>query len=78
VALPRNDKQWLRYRVPKRARPLSFILRLLILIIFFVLSNCPTLFAQCNSLKTGETLWVRLLEPLSSYSSKAGDKIHAM
>jgi hypothetical protein len=29
-------------------------------------------------LKAGETLWVRLLEPLSSYSGKAGDKIHAM
>jgi len=78
VALPRNDKQWLRCRVPKRARQLSFILQLLILIIFFVLSNCPTLFAQCNSLKTGETLWVRLLEPVSPYSGKAGDKIHAM
>jgi hypothetical protein len=78
VALARNDKQWLRYRVPKRARPLNFILRLLSLVIFFALSNCPTLFAQCNSLKTGETLWVRLLEPVSSYSGKAGDKIHAM
>jgi hypothetical protein len=78
VALPRNDKQWLGYRVPKRARPLSFILRSLILIIFFLLSNHPALFAQCNSLKTGETLWVRLLQPVSSYSGKAGDRIHAM
>jgi hypothetical protein len=78
VALPRNDKRWLRYGVAKRARPLCFILRFLTLIIFSLLSNCPTLFAQCNSLKAGETLWVRLLEPVSSYSGKAGDKIHAM
>ena len=77
MTLPRNDQRWLRYRVPKRARTLSFI-RLLPLIIFSLLSNCPRLFAQCNSLKTGETLWVRLLEPLSSYSGKAGDTIHAM
>src|SRR6201984_1233965 len=36
------------------------------------------MFAQCNSLKARDTLWVRLLQPLSSYSGKAGDKIHAM
>jgi hypothetical protein len=45
---------------------------------FSLLGSCPAMFAQCNSLKAGETLWVRLLEPLSSYSGKAGDKIHAM
>jgi len=78
VALLRNDKQWLGYRSAKRTRPLSFLFRLLLLIIFSIPGNCPALFAQCNSLKTGETLWVRLLEPLSSYSGKAGDKIHAM
>src|SRR5258707_13063818 len=52
--------------------------RALALIAFSLLGSCPALFAQCNSLKAGETLWVRLLEPLSSYSGKAGDKIHAM
>jgi hypothetical protein len=57
---------------------LSLIFRLLILIIFFLLSNCPALFAHCNALKAGETLWVRLLGPLSSYSGKAGDVIQAM
>ena len=50
----------------------------LALIAFSLLGSCPAMFAQCNSLKTGDTLWVRLLEPLSSYSGKAGDKIHAM
>jgi hypothetical protein len=78
VAFLRNDKQWLGYRSAKRTRPLSFLFRLLLLIIFSIPGNCPALFAQCNSLKTGETLWVRLLEPLASYSGKAGDKIHAM
>jgi len=78
VALLRNDKQWLGYRLAKRTPPLRFLFRLLLLIIFSIPGNCPGLFAQCNSLKTGETLWVRLLEPLSSYSGKAGDKIHAM
>jgi len=52
--------------------------RALALIAFSLLGSCPAMFAQCNSLKTGDTLWVRLLEPLSSYSGKAGDKIHAM
>src|SRR6266436_1884298 len=52
--------------------------RALALIAFSLLGSCPAMFAQCNSLKTGDSLWVRLLEPLSSYSGKAGDKIHAM
>src|SRR5258708_18338201 len=52
--------------------------RALALIAFSLLGICPAMFAQCNSLKAGETLWARLLEPLSSYSGKAGDKIHAM
>jgi hypothetical protein len=39
---------------------------------------CPALRAQCDSLKSGEKVWVRLLEPLSSYSGKAGDKVTAM
>ncbi|HVH50407.1 MAG TPA: hypothetical protein VM781_01975 [Candidatus Bathyarchaeia archaeon] len=45
---------------------------------YFLLGSCPAMFAQCNSLKAGDKLWVRLLEPLSSYSGKPGDKIHAM
>jgi hypothetical protein len=43
-----------------------------------LLGSCPPTFAQCNSLQAGDRLWVRLLEPLSSYSGKPGDKIRAM
>jgi hypothetical protein len=50
----------------------------LMAIVFSFLGSCPTLLAQCNSLKAGETLWLRLLEPLSSYSAKTGDAVHAM
>lgn len=32
----------------------------------------------CDHLAAGQTLWVRLLEPVSSYSSKAGDPVHAV
>jgi hypothetical protein len=34
--------------------------------------------AQCDSLKSGEKVWVRLLLPVSSYSGKVGDKVQAM
>ncbi|HXO92812.1 MAG TPA: hypothetical protein VN825_01665, partial [Candidatus Acidoferrum sp.] len=49
--------------------------RALALVAFSLLGSCPAMFAQCNSLKARDTLWVRLLQPLSSYSGKAGDKI---
>jgi len=39
---------------------------------------CPAANAQCSSLKPGEVLWVRLLQPVSSYSAKAGEKVQAM
>jgi hypothetical protein len=45
---------------------------------FSFLSCCPAMQAQCDSLKSGERIWVRLLEPLASYSGKAGDKVQAM
>jgi hypothetical protein len=41
-------------------------------------ANCPGAKAQCESLKPGETVWVRLLQPVSSYSGRAGDKVQAM
>jgi len=40
--------------------------------------SCPLAKAQCGSLKPGETVWVRLLQPLASYSGKAGDRVQAM
>lgn len=43
-----------------------------------LLGSSPASRAQCDSLKSGEKIWVRLLEPLSSYSGKAGEKIDAM
>jgi hypothetical protein len=39
---------------------------------------CPAAKAQCESLKPGETVWVRLLQPVSSYSGKVRDKVQAM
>ncbi len=62
----RQRHEWMKYP------------RALALMAFFLLGSCSAMFAQCNSLKAGDRLWVRLLEPLSSYSGKAGDKIHAM
>src|SRR5215470_14720830 len=47
-----------------------------ILVVAFAYS--PPAKAQCDSLKPGTTMWVRLLQPVSSYSSKAGDKLPAM
>ena len=47
-----------------------------ILALLCALSPCAR--AQCDSLKPGEKVWVRLLQPLSSYSGKAGDKVQAM
>jgi hypothetical protein len=46
--------------------------------VLFFLGSCPVARAQCVSLKSGDLLWVRLLDPLSSYSGKTGDKIRAM
>jgi hypothetical protein len=32
----------------------------------------------CDSIATGQTLWIRLSAPVSSYSSKPGDGVHAV
>jgi hypothetical protein len=50
----------------------------LFVMIFSFLSCCPAMRAQCDSLKSGDRIWVRLLQPLASYSGKAGDKVQAM
>jgi len=39
---------------------------------------CPAGRAQCNELHAGDAVWIRLLQPVSSYSSKAGDQIRAI
>jgi LssY C-terminus len=50
----------------------------LVVLSFSCLNYCPAIQAQCESLNSGERIWVRLLGPLASYSAKAGDKIEAM
>lgn len=44
----------------------------------FLHSGCPAARAQCESLKSGDKLWIRLTEPVSSYSGKVGHKVAAM
>ena len=68
------------FLIPEQPRRYAWMQypRALALVAFSLLGSCPAMFAQCNSLKARDTLWVRLLQPLSSYSGKAGDKIHAM
>ena len=60
------------WRLKRGAAPLRLLLAI------FLLSCCPESRAQCDSLHSGDRLWVRLLDPLSSYSSKAGEKVRAM
>jgi LssY C-terminus len=38
----------------------------------------PPASANCNSLPAGKSFWVRLLDPIASYSSKPGTTIHAV
>jgi hypothetical protein len=40
--------------------------------------GCPAAEAQCDSLKSGDKLWIRLTEPVSSYSGRVGNKVAAM
>ncbi len=39
---------------------------------------CAALAVGCDGVPAGQTLWVRLTAPVSSYSSKAGDTVHAV
>ncbi len=39
---------------------------------------CSALAFACDGLAAGQTLWVRLNSPVSSYSSKTGDAVHAV
>jgi hypothetical protein len=56
----------------QKPAPLAFL--------FFIFLHfaCPTAQAQCESLKSGDKLWIRLTEPVSSYSGKVGKKVAAM
>jgi len=46
--------------------------------LIFLHGGCPAARAQCESLKSGDKLWIRLIEPVSSYSGKVGQKVAAM
>ncbi len=48
--------------------------RLAILLLMF----SSTMGFACDGLPTGQTLWIRLSSPVSSYSSKVGDTVHAV
>ncbi len=39
---------------------------------------CSVLTFACDGVSTGQTLWIRLGAPVSSYTSKAGDTVHAV
>src|SRR5271169_2570473 len=39
---------------------------------------CPALAFGCDGLAAGQTLWIRLSAPISSYSSRSGDTVHAV
>ena len=54
--------------------PRSISRRLLPLSVIF----CSALAFGCDGLAAGQTLWIRLSSPVSSYSSKPGDAVHAI
>ena len=39
---------------------------------------CSTLALACEGVPAGQTLWIRLSSPVSSYDAKAGDTVHAV
>ena len=49
----------------RRLAPLSLIL-------------CSAMAFGCDGLSAGQTLWIRLSSPVSSYSSKLGDPVYAV
>jgi hypothetical protein len=57
-------------------RKVTFVIpRVLIL---FLCMNCLRVAAACDQIPAGETFWVRLLDPVSSYKSKPGTRIRAI
>ena len=55
----------LRRGICRRLAPLAVIL-------------CPALAFGCDGLAASQTLWIRLSAPVSSYSSRPGDTVHAV
>ncbi len=44
----------------------------------FVLLACPALCLACEQIPAGQTVWIRLTAPVSTYSAKLGDLIHGV
>lgn len=44
----------------------------------FLLAISPPTPAQCDQVRSGDTMWVRLLQPVSSYSARQGDSVRAI
>lgn len=43
-----------------------------------LLACCPASRAQCDEVRGGAAMWVRLLQPVYSYSARRGDSVRAM
>ena len=43
-----------------------------------ILFSVPTLSFACEQIPAGETIWIRLTTPVSTYNAKVGDLVHAV
>jgi len=48
------------------------------LLVLSVLASAPAARADCDYIPTGKSFWVRLLDPVASYSSKPGTSVRAV
>ena len=62
---------------PRRAKP-ACRGALLLLALLVLLVSSPSAHANCDSIPAGKSFWVRLLDPVASYSSKPGTAIRAI
>ncbi len=47
-------------------------------LILYLFAGCAPANAGCEQIATGQKFWVRLLQPVSSYSSKSGTKVRGI
>src|SRR5579862_1698862 len=59
-----------------RARLLSKTIIPFLLLSLWV--SCPRTAVACDQVPAGQTFWIRLLDPVASYSSKRGMPVHGM
>src|SRR5580704_13568901 len=78
VTMPHSA--WTRARTPMfltlsapRNRDLFFLV-----LILYVFAGCAPANAGCEQIATGQKFWVRLLQPVSSYSSKSGTEVRGI